>query len=212
MTQTHLSFIILLVSGWAFCAGAQPLPAATDFEWELLNPDRILFRDRVPVGEIQLDADAKSGFFGKRKKSTGETLSLWTEAAFVPGDTARFLAVSIETVLNEAPRGETILDANEISAFYKAVDYLLATSGNIATTERTDTRVQFRSKSGMVLLFRQSGKAQYFEMNFPPRGNRPEHATSMSRDHLSTLKDLLDLTLFELKRQGAAVETGSGLK
>ena len=184
-------------------ASAQVSAPATDFEWELQVPNRLLFRDRIPVGGIPISLDRKSGFFGTRKKDGGETLSLWTEVAFVPGDTARYVGVAFELGEKTGPTVTAILDALEIPSLYKSVEYVLNTSQSIANTERTDTRVVYRAKCGLELIFFQQGKTQRFEFRFPPRGEQPPVVRYLSRDRLALFKDLLDLTLFELKRQGA---------
>ena len=191
---------------------AQPLAPATDFEWELQTPDRTLFRDRVPIGEIPLTAARKSGFFGSRKKSGAEVIALWTEIAFVPGDTARFLAVSLELAAGELPLAAALLDAVEFPSLYKAVEYVLSTSRNIAGTERTDTRVVYRSRCGLELAFIQQKKAQRVEFRFPARGGEGAVVRAVSREALSLFKDLLDLTFFELQRQGASLPPVGGTK
>lgn len=189
---------------------AQPPAPATDFEWELQTPDRTLFRDRVPIGEIPMAADRKSGFFGSRKKSSGQVIALWTEIAFVPGDTARFLAVSLELNAGEVPLAAALLDAVEFPSLYKSVEFVLATSRNIAGTERTDTRVVYRSRCGLELIFIQQKKAQRVEFRFPARGGEGAIVRAVSRDALTLFKDLLDLTFFELQRQGASLPPVGG--
>lgn len=195
--------LVLLV--FAGAVKTQLNAPATDFEWELQVPNRTLFRDRVPIGDVPITADRKSGFFGSRKKDGGEALSLWAEIAFVPSDTARFLGVAFELGKADALAASAILDAQEIPSLYKSVEYVLNTSQSIANTERTDTRVVYRAKCGLELVFFQQGKTQRFEFRFPPRNSQPPVVRFLSRERLSLFKDLLDLTLFELKRQGAAL-------
>jgi hypothetical protein len=212
MTRWLMLFLISAPLFFAAAARAQIPTPATDFEWELQVPNRMLFRDRIPVGEIPLTADRKSGFFGGRKKDGGEALSVWTEVAFVPGDTARFVGVAFELGKKNEPAATAILDAVEIPSLYKSVEYVLATSQSIANTERTDTRVVYRAKCGLELVFIQQGKTQRFEFHYPPLENRSPVMRYLSRGQLSLFKDLLDLTLFELKRQGALLPPISGTK
>jgi hypothetical protein len=191
----------------ALPSSAQTPPPATDFEWELQVPNRVLFRDRVPVGRIPLTVESKSGFFGSRKsrKNSGEALALWVEAAFVPGDTARFLALTLELNAGELTRASAVLDAAEFPSLCKSVEYVLSTARNIAGTERSDTRVVYRSLGGLELVFTQRMKVQRVELRFPARNGEQADVRPLSREQLSLLKDLLDLALFELKRQGASL-------
>jgi hypothetical protein len=184
---------------------AQPSAPATDFEWELQTPDRTLFRDRIPIGQVSLEIERKSGFFGSRKKSTGEALAVWAEVAFIPGDTARFLAVSLDLMSGELPLASALLDAMEFPSLYKSVEYVLSTARNIAGTERTDTRVVYRSRSGLELAFIHQIKAQRVEFRFPAGEGEQAVVRTVSRDQLSLFKDILDLAFFELKRQGASL-------
>jgi hypothetical protein len=190
----------------------QPPASTTDFEWELQTPDRTLFRDRLPIGRIPLTAESKSGFFGSRKKSSAEALALWTEVAFVPGDTARFLALSLELNAGELTLAAAQLDAVEFPSLYKAVEFILGTARNIAGTERTDTRVVYRSRSGFELIFIQQVKAQRVEFRFPSRAGEQAVVRTVNHDQLSLFKDILDLALFELKRQGAPLPALGGEK
>jgi hypothetical protein len=202
------SWPLILVLALFSCVSplaAQSSVPATDFEWELQTPDRTLFRDRIPIGRIPLTIESQSGFFGSRKKSSGEAMALWTEVAFVPGDTARFLALSLELNAGESVRAAALLDAVEFPSLYKSVEYVLGTSRNIAGTERTDTRVVYRSRGGFELIFIQRMKAQRVEFRFPARNGEPAIVRSVSRDQLSLFKDILDLALFELNRQGASL-------
>jgi len=212
--RTRSSSLILAL---ALLACVSPLAAqssvpATDFEWELQTPDRTLFRDRIPIGQVSLTVAGKSGFFGNRKKSSGEAMALWTEVAFVPGDTARFLALSLELNAGESLRAAALLDAVEFPSLYKSVEYVLSTSRNIAGTERTDTRVVYRSRGGFELAFIQRIKAQRVEFRFPARNGEQAVVRSVSHDQLSLFKDILDLARFELQRQGASLPPISGTK
>jgi hypothetical protein len=195
----YLNFFILFLPLLVFAAPTEPASVATDFEWELTVPDRVLYRDRVTVGQVALTT-VPSG--KKAAKTTGETLALIGEIAFVPGDSlARYFGASLELTGGAA----VILDAGELPALDRMLDYTLNTARDIAATDRSDTRFQFRSKAGLLLGFAQHGKAQQFEIRFPAHDPKPETVRFLNRDQLSTLKDLLDLALFELKRQGAVI-------
>jgi hypothetical protein len=193
---------ILLFVPVALCAGIEPSSTATDFEWELQTPDRIIYRDRVPVGQIALTTPA----FGKKPaKPTGEAVALIVEIAYCPGDSsARYYGLSVE-LQNNGTQTAATLDATEIPVLYRMMDYTLKTATDIGGTERSDTRFQFRSKAGLFIGFEQHGKTQQIELRIPAHENYPEVSRWIARDQLSTLRDLLDLTVFELKRQGATI-------
>jgi hypothetical protein len=194
-----LIVFIFLLPLLTVAAPTEPTIAATDFEWELSVPDRALYRDRVTVGQVALTT-IPSG--KKAAKTTGETMTLIGEIAFVPGDSlARYYGAS----LGLSGSAAVILDAAELPALDRMLEYTLNTARDIAATDRADTRFQFRSKAGLFLGFAQHGKAQQFEIRFPAHDPKPEIVRSLTRDQLSTLKDLLDLALFELKRQGAVI-------
>ncbi len=74
-----------------------PTKIATDYEWQLTQPGRTLFRDRLPVGQIALVA-------GKKEKATGELLQVLTDIAFMPGDSNRFFAVALARLGHHCPR------------------------------------------------------------------------------------------------------------
>jgi len=210
VTRSRLLVLALALLIPALGPAAQSPAPATDFEWELQTPDRTLFRDRVPIGQVPLTVAGKSGFFGSRKKSGAEVIALWTEVAFVPGDTARFLALSIELNAGELPLATVLLDAVEFPSLYKAVEFVLSTARNIAGTERADTRVVYRSRGGLELTFIQQKKAQRVEFRFPARDGERAVVRAVSREALSLFKDTLDLALFELKRQGASLPPVGG--
>jgi hypothetical protein len=210
MIRRHLWTVVLALTVSALPVGAQPAAPSTDFEWELQSPNRTLFRDRIPVGEVPLSGEKKSGFFGSRKQAGGEALAVIVEVAFIPGDTARFLAVGFELKSGESLLADVLLDAAEMPSFRKSVEYDLTTSENIANTERADTRVVYRSRAGMEFGFLQRIKDQRFEIHFPARDRQPAIVRSLNRESVLLFRDLLDLVLFELKRQGAPLPTSGG--
>lgn len=203
-------FCFIALFALALPLRAQPAAPSTDYEWELQTPNRLLFRDRIPVGDVPLSLPQKSGFFGKRKAKGGDALGMVVDVAFVPGDTARYVAVVFDYKTGDIVNASVLLDAAEIPSLRQSVDYMLTTSQNIANTERRDTRVSYRSRAGMEVAFSQKIKAQSFDFLFPKQGDRDAMTVVLSRDNVLLFKDLLDLLLFELKRQGASLPTISG--
>lgn len=188
---------------WSF-SSAQPPTLATDYEWELQVPGRTLFRDRTPIGKISfVKQGARTGLLGKKQKLTGESLALVTDVAFVPGDTVRYFGAMLELTAGEHLISAAVMDGEEVPALWSSLKYMLDTGDKIRNTERTDTRMAFRGKSGWSLTYFQAGTAQQVEISFPAKDKQPEEIRLLTRDELSALKDLVDLALFDLKRQGA---------
>jgi hypothetical protein len=136
-------------------------------------------------------------------KYTGESLNLVADVAFVPSDTLRYFGVALEFAEGSTVTRSVFMDGEELPQLWSSLKYMLETGDKISTTERGDTRMQFRGKSGWSLAFFQNGTTQHVEISFPAAEKQPELVRSMTRDELSMFKDLLDLTMFELKRQGA---------
>jgi hypothetical protein len=214
VSGVHLSSLKFQVSSFKFCLVyllgsaalllAQPLNSATDYERELQVPGRTLFRDRTPVGKISfIKQGARTGLIGKKQKLTGESLTLLTDVAFIPGDTVRYFGAMLELAAGEHMISSVVLDGEEVPRLWSSITYMLETGEKIRSTERTDTRMQFRGKSGWSLTYFQAGTAQRVELSFPAKDKEPEEVRSLTRDELSALKDLVDLALFDLKRQGA---------
>ena len=67
LTRSSSLILALALLGCVSPLAAQSSVPATDFEWELQTPDRTLFRDRIPIGQVSLTVAGKSGFFGSRK-------------------------------------------------------------------------------------------------------------------------------------------------
>jgi hypothetical protein len=190
---------------------ALPAPAtdaATDYEWELRAPDRPLFRDRTPVGQIALMSPDKKG----KPKASGEMLTLLSEVAFVPGDTARFFAASVELWKGTGIVQSAILDAAELPALWRSLSYIITTAQGTSGTERSGTHVSFRSKSGLTFDFEQAGKVQQFSVTIPASDRQENTLRFLTPDQFGAFKDLLDLVLFDLKRQGAAIGAVSEIK
>ncbi len=182
---------------------AQAINTATDYEWELQVPGRTLFRDRTPIGKISfVKQGARTGLLGKKQKLTGEALSLITDVAFVPGDTIRYFGAMLELTAGNNQIASAVMDGEEVPALWSSLKYMLETGEKIRNTERTDTRMSFRGKSGWLLTYYQAGTQQSVEISLPVKDKEPE-IRSLTRDELSALKDLVDLALFDLKRQGA---------
>ena len=105
-----------------------------------------------------------------------------------------------------------VVDADELPALWKALGYISSTAQGISGTERSDTRVTFRTRSGLTVAFEQSGIAQRFLLSYAARAGRSEVVRSLQSDQLATLRDLLELTLYDLKRQGAQIGPVSDTK
>lgn len=191
--------ILLLLLCLAGTCLAQTVPSiATDYEWQLNEPGRTLFRDRLPVGNIELVA-------GKKEKATGEVLQVLTDIAFQPGDTARYFAVNLRLVESNRVLAEVITDAVEIPELIGAARYAIETSRNIAGTDRPETLVTFRTRAGFTIELLHFGTDQQLSVQWPDKmGGIVSRVISL--DQLSLFTDLLDLTIFELNRQGAGLK------
>lgn len=183
-------------------ANADDVPdSTTRFVHELQQPGRVMFHDRIPVGRVDLAAAPA----GKRKAKTPvDALAVVVETAFSPGDTVRFFALSLAVERGGQSVAMAILDADEVQPLWTACAYFLKTSADLAGTQRTDTRLLFRSRTGFDLHFRQQAADQQFVLRIPAaEGGNSER--QITQDALSAMKDLLDLALFELRRQGAVI-------
>ncbi len=191
-----LLFFLLLSGG----AWAQSVPViATDYEWQLTQPGRTLFRDRLPVGSIELVA-------GRKEKATGEVLQVLTDIAFEPGDTVRFFAVNFRLTAGEQGLTEALADAAELPGLIGAARYAIETSKNIAGTERAETLVTYRTRSGFALNLLHFGTQQQLSVEWPDVQHAGRIERIINADQLSLFADLLDLTIFELNRQGAGLK------
>jgi hypothetical protein len=195
----------LFLAGLVGETSAQPLSAATDYEWELQTPGRTIFRDRVPVGQIALIRTEGGGIFGRKGKPTGELLTILTDVSFVPGDTARFYGVGIEIGDRKTNYVSLILDADELPSLWNSASYIAKTAMNIANTERIDTQIRYRGKSGWSLEFTQQGQKQFLGLAWTDARTGIRDHRSLTPDQLSLFADLIDLTIFELNRQGAEI-------
>lgn len=196
------SRLIIVLFGllWAGNSWAQTAPAiATDYEWQLTQPGRTLFRDRLPVGNIELTG-------GRKEKATGEVLQVLTDIAFEPGDTVRFFAVNVRLVSSGQLVAESILDGSELPGLMGAVRYALETAKNIAGTERAETLVSFRTRAGFAAELLHFGTQQQFNLEWPTLAGRELTSRAISADQMLQFADLLDLTIFELNRQGAGLK------
>jgi hypothetical protein len=182
------------------CAGVVPAWAQnqilTDYEWQLAEPGRTLFRDRLPVGQITLVE-------GRKEKPTGELLQVLTDIAFIPGDSLRHFAAAFRIYEGEKIYSEVIADAEELPELINAARYIAETAVNISTTERAETRITFRTRDKLSLEFLQIGTQQQIAVVMPDPLSDGEIIRSLSTDQLKLFSDLLDLTIFELNRQGA---------
>lgn len=199
MAASKLTFLLFgLVC--AVQAWAQSVPViATDYEWQLTQPGRTLFRDRLPVGNIELTG-------GRKEKATGEVLQVLTDIAFEPGDTVRFFAVNVRLVSGGQLVAESILDGTELPGLMGAVRYALETAKNIAGTERAETLVSFRTRAGFAAELLHFGTQQQFNLEWPAAAGHDLTTRAISADQILQFADLLDLTIFELNRQGAGLK------
>jgi len=198
--MSRLLIVILLFGAVAFAQAPQTI--ATDYEWQLTQPGRTLFRDKLPVGQIGLVA-------GKKEKATGEALQVLTDIAFMPGDSTRYFAVTFRVMEGDRLYGEVILDADELPELIKSARYLAATALDIAATDRAETDITFHSRAGLSLEFRQVGTAQQLQLALPDPLSDGELIRPLTPDQYSLFADLLDLTIFELNRQGANIRVKS---
>jgi hypothetical protein len=176
----------------------------SDYEWQLKTPGRTLFRDRAPVGQIPLSSEGGKGLFGK--KASGEQLQLLTDIAFQPGDTTRYFALGLRLADGDQLIAGSFADKDEITGLLSAARYIVSTSADIAETERPETEIYYQTRAGFKLQFLQIGKAQAFAFSFHSGDSERAISRALTRDHISILADLIDLALFELNRQGAAIK------
>jgi hypothetical protein len=183
----------------------QPIQSLTDYEWEINTPGRTVFRDRTPVGQIALVKTEGRGIFGGKGKPTGEMLTMLADVSFIPGDTLRFFGAGIEFDNQKQILGSMMLDTDELPRLRKSASYIAKTATNIANTERLDTSIRYRGKGNWSLEFTQQGQDQFLGLSWTdPVSGAHEHR-SLTPDQLSVLVDLIDLTIFELNRQGAGI-------
>lgn len=198
--KTAILFIALFAAS-VFPALSQT-KILTDYEWQLSEPGRTMFRDRLPVGQIALVE-------GRKEKLTGELLQVLTDIAFIPGDSLRHFAAAFRIFEGERVYSEVIADAEELPELIGAAKYIAETAVNIAGTERSETRITFRTRANLSLEFIQIGTQQQINIVMPDPLSDGEIIRTLSADQLKLFSDLLDLTIFELNRQGAnlVVET-----
>lgn len=181
-------------------ANAQaPAKIATDYEWQLAQPGRTLFRDKLAVGQIALVA-------GKKEKATGEYLQVLTDIAFTPGDSLRHFAASFRVLEGERSYGEALVDSDELPELIKSARYIAQTAQDIAATDRAETDITFRTRAGLSIRFKQVGTAQQLQIALPVPQSDGQVIRQVSTDQLRLFADLLDLTIFELNRQGAGIK------
>ncbi len=176
-----------------------PTKIATDYDWQLNQPGRTLFRDRLPVGQIALVA-------GKKEKATGELLQVLTDIAFMPGDSNRFFAVAFRIGEGSTVYSEVLADADEIPELIRSARYITQTATDIASSERAETKITFHTRAGFSIEFMQVGTQQQLTVVFPDPLSDGEIIREVSTDQLGLFADLLDLTIFELNRQGAGLK------
>jgi hypothetical protein len=195
------SLFVFVLTPLAFAEAPPP----TEYEWEVQSPNRTLFRDRTPVGQVFLMTEARKGLFSRKPKESGEALNFFTEVAFVPGDTVRTYGAVLSLGDGPSVTASTLFDGAELASLWKYLDYAAATAKNIAAVQRTGTRIEYHSKSGLALAFSQTGTVQRFEVRFPAATGRSEIIRPLTGEQLSTLRDLVDLAIYDLKRQGATL-------
>lgn len=185
---------------------ADPPSAETDFEWEVRVPGRTIFSELTPVGKINLvHLGGQGGLLGKKGKETGEAIIVNANVAFVPADTIRYYAAELQLVQGSGELSTVILDANELLGLSNAMSYMLETAGNILDTDRAETRIFRRTKAGLTMRFIQQGKQQRFGVDFPSK-EKQMLERDLEPEQYQSIRDLLDLTLYELRRQGAVIE------
>ena len=185
---------------------AQDLGPATDYDWELQTPGRALFRDRMLIGSVPLEQKrSRKTPLSKSKARTIAALALYSDFAFVPGDTVRYFAVDLVLTDKEKPLAFVILDLDELVPFQAALRYLAKTADNMRNSERTDTQILFRGKSDWQILFRQQGTQQQIEFHFPAMTSYEEQRRELQVSQVSALADLIDIALDNLKRQGVLI-------
>jgi hypothetical protein len=190
----------------AASALSQDIGPATDYEWELLTPDRTMFRDRTLIGNVPLAQEgARKTLLGRSKGKTGRALAVYTDMAFVPGDTVRHFGADLVLTAKDEPLALAILDPDELTPFQEALRYLATTAENIRHSERTDTQIFFRGKNEWKILFTQRGTEQRIEFHFPAVAPYEEQRQELQISHVSALADLIDMALLNLQRQGAVI-------
>lgn len=183
---------------------AQEIGPATDYEWELLTPDRTMFRDRTLIGSVLLEQRRQRKIpFSKSRVQTLGTVAVYMDIAFVPGDTTRYFGVDLVLQGDEEMLASAILDPDELAPFQSALRYILKTAENMRNSERTDTRIFFRGKSDWEILFQQQGTQQRTEISFPKTTLYEAQSRELRLDQIFELADLIGLAVYELKRQGA---------
>jgi hypothetical protein len=70
-------------------------------------------------------------------------------------------------------------------------------------SERTDTQIFFRGKGAWEILFRQQGTEQHIELHFPETSEQEAQQRELDINQVSALADLVNLTMVQLRRQGA---------
>lgn len=190
--------IIALLSVTSSVFAQAPARIATDYEWQLTQPGRTLFRDRLPVGQIAMVA-------GRKEKVTGEILQVLTDIAFMPGDSLKHFATAFRVVEDDRIQSEVLADAEELPELISSARYIAETAVNIATTERTETHITFHTRAGFSIEFLQIGLQQQLQISLPDPLSDGEIIRPISADQLKLFSDLLDLTIYELNRQGAGI-------
>lgn len=183
----------------------QAINSATDYEWEINTPGRTVFRDRTPVGQIALVKTEGRGIFGGKGKPTGEMLTMLADVSFIPGDTLRFFGVGIEFGDAKHVSASMMLDTDELPSLWKSASYIAKTALNIANTERLDTSIRYRGKGDWSLEFTQKGQDQFLGLSWTDPATGVHEHRSLTPDQLTILVDLIDLTIYELNRQGAGI-------
>jgi len=208
--SARLSNLFSVLCVLLMVGGGLAQDAATNYEWELATPGRTTFRDRTPVGHIALVHTEGGGIFGKKGKPTGELLRMVVDVAFVPGDTLRFFAVSMEIIDGRRLLETIIVDHDELPSFWSGAKYISQTAANIANTKREDTQIQYRGKNGWSIEFTQHGQNQFLGVGWDDALTGVREYRSITPDQLSVLVDLIDLAVYELNRQGASIQLEPG--
>lgn len=198
MSRTAVALLLLFVFV-QYGLSQSPVRIATDYEWQLSQPGRTLFRDRLPVGQIALVT-------GKKEKATGEVLQMLTDIAFMPGDSNRFFAAAFRVGEGDKVYSEVLADAEELPELIRSARYIAQTAQDIASTERAETDITFHTRAGFSIEFVQVGTQQKLTVSLPDPFSDGELIREISADQLVLFSDLLDLTIFELNRQGAGLK------
>jgi predicted secreted protein len=183
---------------------AQDIEPATDYEWELQTPSRTMFRNRTFVGSVPISERRQSKLpFAKSKTKTLEAVELYTDMAFEPGDTTRYFGANLTLMGKNGVLSLMILDIDELAPFEEALRYLAKTAEGMRVSERTDTQIFFRGKGAWEILFRQQGTEQHIELHFPETSEQEAQQRELDINQVSALADLVNLTMVQLRRQGA---------